>query len=321
VNWLLPRPGDVRGAGRRQNRSMSNASVLSLSNALADAVDAAAPSVVQVQGPRRAVSGVVFAPDAVVTTARALGRDGGARVRAADGRTIDAEVAGWDPSTNLVALRVPGLGLTPAHVSDANARVGSLALALARSFSNSITASLGIVSIVGGPLPTGRGRAIDHVIRTTAPMHDGFAGGAFVDVEGHLIGISTAAEIRGLAVVIPAAIAVNAVQTVLARGTTKRGYLGVAGQPVGLGEAQAAAAARDRALLVVNVAASSPAATAGLLVGDLVLAIDDRPIESAEELLDYLWTVGVGREVRLRVLRGSEARDLAVTAAERPHQS
>jgi S1-C subfamily serine protease len=180
---------------------------------------------------------------------------------------------------------------------------------------------VGIVSIVGGPLPTGRGRAIDQVIRTTAPMHDGFAGGAFVDTEGHLIGISTAAEIRGLAVVIPAAIALKAVQTVLARGTTKRGYLGVGGQPVGLGEAQATVAGRDRALLVVNVAASSPAATAGLLVGDLVLSIDDRPIESAEELLDYLWTVGVGREVRLRVLRGSEARDLAVTAAERPHQS
>jgi S1-C subfamily serine protease len=300
---------------------MSNASALNLSNALAEAVDAAAPSVVQVQGQRRAVSGVVFAPDAVVTTARALGRDGGARVRAADGRTIDAEVAGWDPSTNLVALRVPGLGLTPAHVSNTDARVGSLALALARSFSNSITASLGIVSIVGGPLPTGRGRAIDHVIRTTAPMHDGFAGGAFVDAESHLIGISTAAEIRGLAVVIPAAIAISAVQTVLARGTTKRGYLGVGGQPVGLGEAQAAAAGRDRALLIVNVAASSPAAAAGLLVGDLVLAIDDRAIDSAEELLDYLWTVGVGRAVRLRVLRGSESRDVAVTAAERPHQS
>ncbi len=277
---------------------MTNASALTLSKELADAVEAAAPSVVQVQGRRRAVSGVVFAPDAVVTTARAMGRDGSARVRTGDGRTIDAELAGWDPSTNLVALRVPELGLTPAPVSNATARVGSLALALARSFSNSITASFGIVSIVGGPLPTGRGRAIDHVIRTTAPMHDGFAGGAFVDVEGQLIGISTAAEIRGLAVVIPTAIAIGAVQAALAGVPTKRGYLGVGGQPVALGEAQAAVAGRDHALLVVNVAASSPAAGAGLLVGDLVLAIDDRPIESAEELLDYLWTVGVGRHVR-----------------------
>ena len=264
------------------------------------------------------MSGVVFAPDAVVTTARAMGRDGGARVRTGDGRTIDAEVAGWDPSTNLIALRVPGLGLTPASVSNTTARVGSSAPALARSFSNHPRQLRNC--LYRRRSAAHRPRTRDRPDPTTAPRYWTIAGGAFVDVEGHLLGISTAAEIRGLAVVIPAAIAIGAVQAALARGTTKRGYLGVGGQPVALGEAQAAAAGRDHALL----AATSPTARrrgAGLLVGDLVLAIDDRPIESAEELLDYLWTVGVGREVRLRVLRGSEARDLAITAAERPQQS
>jgi S1-C subfamily serine protease len=299
---------------------MSEFSAVTLSQELADAVESAAPALVQVQGRRSAMSGVVFAPDAVVTTARAVGRHGGARVRTADGRTIEAELSGWDPSTNLVALRVPDLQISPARLASGAPRVGSLALALARSLSNSVTASLGVVSIVGGPLPTGRGRAIDQVIRTNAPMHEGFAGGAFVDVSGALLGISTAAEIRGLGVVIPASIAIGTAQTLLARGSTKRGYLGIAGQPVAISDAQAAAAGRDRALLVVNVAAGSPAATAGLLVGDLVLSVDDQPIESAEALLDYLWTVGVGRAVKLRVLRGPDARDLTVTAAERPQR-
>jgi len=86
---------------------------------------------------------------------------------------------------------------------DVRARVGHLALAVARSWSNVVTASAGIVSVIGGPLPTGRRRAIDQVIRTTAPMHDGFAGGAFLDTSGGLIGIATAAAIRGLGVVIP----------------------------------------------------------------------------------------------------------------------
>lgn len=304
----------------RNNRLMTDFAA-TLSRELADAVDAAAPAVVQVHGRRWAMSGVVFADDAVVTTARAVGRHGGARVRTPDGRAIDAELAGWDPSTNLVALRVPALNLKPAQIADGTPRVGSLALALARSFSNSVTASFGMVAIIGGPLPTGRGRPIDQVIRTTAPMHEGFAGGAFVDVRGALLGISTTAEIRGLTVVIPAAIAIGAAQTLLTRGTSPRGYLGVAGQPVALGEAQASVAGRERALLIVNVASGSPAAGAGLLVGDLVLAIEDRPIDSAEDLLDYLWTVGVGRTVRLRVLRGSAARDLEITAAERPRQS
>src|SRR5438876_3939015 len=96
-----------------------------------------------------------------------------------------------------------------------DARVGHLALAVARSWSNALTASAGIVSVIGGPLPTGRRRAIDEVIRTTAPMHDGFAGGAFVDTTGGLVGVTTASAIRGLGVVIPAAIAWQTAATVV----------------------------------------------------------------------------------------------------------
>ena len=143
----------------------------------------------------------------VLTTVRALGRDDGLHVRRDDGRTLDAELAGWDPTTSLAVLRVAGLGTKPIAPAAATPRVGHLALAVARSWSNVVTASAGIVSVIGGPLPTGRRRAIDQVIRTTAPMHDGFAGGAFLDTSGGLIGVATAAAIRGLGVVIPAAIA------------------------------------------------------------------------------------------------------------------
>src|SRR5260370_33099889 len=88
-------------------------------------------------------------------------------------------------------------------------------MAVARSWSNVITASAGIVSVIGGPLRTGHRRAIDQVIRTTAPMHDGFAGGAFLDASGALVGIATATAIRGLGVVIPASSAAKTPATVL----------------------------------------------------------------------------------------------------------
>ena len=101
-----------------------------------------------------------------------------------------------------------------------------------------MTASAGIVSVIGGPLPTGRRRAIDQVLRTTAPMHEGFAGGAFIDTSGALLGVITAAAIRGLGVVIPASIAWTAAATLLEHGQLKRGYLGIAGQPVRLPEDQ-----------------------------------------------------------------------------------
>src|SRR6266540_7202334 len=288
------------------------------SNQLADAVASAAPSVVQVQGQRRPASGLVYADDVVLTTVRALGREDGLRVRRDDGQVFDAELAGWDPTTSLAALRVPGLGAPPIAPATTPARVGHLALAVARSWSNVVTASAGLVAVIGGPLPTGRRRAIDEVIRTTAPMHDGFSGGAFLDTSGKLIGVATAASIRGLAVVIPSAIAWKTAETVLAHGRLKRGYLGIAGQPVQLPEKQRGGDGREQGLLVVGVTDGSPAAAGGALVGDVLIDFDGHRVESPEDLLDLLVGDRVGRQVTLRVLRGGVASDLTLTVGERP---
>src|SRR5262245_5937246 len=159
-----------------------------LSTQMADAVDAVAASVVQVQGHRRPASGLVYGDGLVLTTMRALGGDDGLHVRRADGTVLDAELAGWDPATTLAVLRVGGLSVPPLQPGSTPPRVGHLVLALARSWSNSVTASAGIISVIGGPLPTGRRRAIDQVIRTTAPLHDGFSGGALIDAAGALLG-------------------------------------------------------------------------------------------------------------------------------------
>jgi len=294
------------------------------SEQLADVVAGAAESVVQVQGRRRPASGLVYAPDVVVTTMRVLGREDGIRVRRHDGDTYDAELAGWDPATTLAALRVPGFAGRPMTPAAGGVRVGHLVLAIARSWSNAVTASAGIVAVVGGPLATGRRRVVDQIIRTTAPMHDGFAGGALLDLSGAWLGVATAAEIRGLGVVIPAAIASTAVSSILEHGGVRRGYLGLAGQPVVLPATQRAAADADEAtdaLLVVGVAPESPAARAGILVGDVILAFDGQRIESPEELLDVLTGDRVGRDVSLRILRGGAPRELSVTVGERPRRS
>jgi serine protease DegQ len=289
-----------------------------VSNSLADAVAATAPAVVQVQGRRRPASGLVYADDVVVTMVRALGREDGLHVRRHDGQTLDAELIGWDPTTGLAVLRAAGLDTKPLTLATAPARVGHLALAVARSWSNAVTASTGIVSVIGGPLATGRRRAIDHVLRTTAPMHDGFAGGAFVDVAGALIGVTTAAAIRGLGVVIPASIAWHTAATVLEHGQLKRGYLGISGQPARLAEHQRAAIGRDEALVTVGVISGSPAAAAGVLVGDVLFELDGRGIGSPEDLLDLLVGDLVGRQATLRLLRGGAITDVAVTIGERP---
>jgi S1-C subfamily serine protease len=260
----------------------------------------------------------VYADNTVLTTAGALGREDGLRVKRHDGHSFDAELAGFDPTTRLAVLRVAGLDAPAIRTSSATPRVGHLVLAVARSWSNAVTASAGIVSVIGGPLPTGRGRAIDQVIRTTAPMHDGFAGGGCLDGDGAAIGVATAAAIRGLGVVIPAPIAWKTAATLVEHGSLKRGYLGLAGQPVAVPEGQRSGGGRERALLVVGVTADGPAARAGLLVGDLVTALDSHPIESPEDLLDLLLGERVGRPAVLEILRGGTSLQLPVVVGERP---
>jgi len=300
------------------DRRMTTDLLMSLSNQLADAVAAAAPSVVQVQGRRRPASGLVYADDVVLTTVRALGREDNLHVRRHDGALLDAELAGWDPATSLAVLRVAGLGVTPIRRAPSDPRVGHLALAVARSWSNVVTASAGLVSVIGGPLPTGRGQSVDQVIRTTAPMHDGFAGGAFLDTSGALLGVATASAIRGLGVVIPADIAWRTAASVLEHGRPRRGYLGLAGQRVELPEAQRRSDGREHALLVVGITSGGPAAQAGVLVGDLLLTFDGAAVSSPEQLLGRLPGDRVGRSVPLTVLRGGAAVELTVIVGERP---
>jgi len=287
-----------------------------ISSHLADIVDAAATSVVQVRANGRAASGVVYTPGHVLTTGRVIGRADHAEVRDSSGRVCSAEISGWDPASRLVLLNVAEL-TAPAITPGALPRVASLAVALGRSLSNNITATAGLVSVIGGPLPTGPRRQLDQVIRISAPVHEGFAGGAVLGADGRLIGVATAAAIRGLAVVIPAGIAWDTAKALLERANTKRGYLGIAAQPVRVPERQRGGHAGAEALLVVGVKDDSPAAHAGLLVGDLLVSLDDVALTSPEELIDLLAGERVGRSLNLRLLRGGSPVTVPVTPAER----
>jgi serine protease Do len=253
----------------------------------------------------------------VITTARAIGREDGLRVRLPDNTDVEADLAGWDPVTGIAVLRTRrAIGLEPPQHAPQDVRPGEFVLALARSWSNAITASPGTVAVVGGPLRTGRRRHIPQVIRITATMHEGFAGGAVFNATGELVGLATAGEIRGFGVVIPASIVWTSAQQALTSGTRRRGFIGVAVQPVALPPTQRPDG-RERALLVVGVTESSPAEAAGVHVGDLLLELDGKPVNEPDDLLDALSTRQIGGTVSVRALRGESRHDLTVTIAER----
>lgn len=299
---------------------MPNLSLASLSNELADLATAGAASVVQVIGARRPASGVIHGADTIVTTARAIGREDGLRIRVGDAEAAEADLAGWDPATGIAVLRTRAPLTVPApSIASSEPRPGEIVVALARSWSHALTVSAGVVAVVGGPLRTGRRRQIPRVMRLTAPMHDGFAGGAVFNASGQLTGVATAETIRGFGVAIPGSIAWAAATQIVATGTPRRGFVGVAVQPVQLAASQRVDD-RERGLLVVGVTTGSPADTAGLIVGDILLGFDGKPTESPDDLLDLLVGTRIGKTVVAQTLRGGTAREAQITVAERKRE-
>jgi S1-C subfamily serine protease len=290
-----------------------------LSEELADLAASRSASVVQVLGARRPASGVVHGTDTIITTARAIGREDGLRIRLPGAEALDADLAGWDPNTGIAVLKSrTSLGVQAPATADVEPRPGQIVIALARSMSNALTASVGNVAVVGGPLRTGRRREIARVVRITAPVHDGFAGGGVFDAAGRLTAIATATTIRGFAVAIPASIAWAAVSQVLTTGTPRRGFIGLAVQPVTLAASQRIEG-RERGLVILAITPSGPAESAGLIVGDVLLDFDGHPTETADQLLDLLTGRLVGQTVTVRTLRGSALREVPLTVAERTH--
>jgi S1-C subfamily serine protease len=286
-----------------------------LNEAIAAAIDRAAPSVVQVHGHRRPAAGVVFAPDLILAPAAALDDDV-AVVRTGTGTTHEAAVLGRAYSAGLAVARVPDAGLTPLHAG-AEPRIGHLATAVGRTWSGAVMATVTNVAVIGGPLRTGRSSEIERVIRIAQPPHGALTGGALIDGAGNALGVLTSRAIRGTTVVIPATLAWAIGQKIAAAGGTKQGYLGIGSSPVKLPEGQRGGREQSEGLLVSAVVAGGPAAAAGVLVGDIIVAFDGKVVDELEALLTVLRGDRIPREGTLTVLRAGKIQEVPVTIRER----
>jgi S1-C subfamily serine protease len=174
------------------------------------------------------------------------------------------------------------------------------------------------IAVVGGPLRTGRGSAIERVIRIQIAPHGALNGGVLIDSSGQALGIVTSMAIRGTTVVIPASIAWAAASKVASDGGTRQGFLGISSMAVPLPERQRAGRTQQFGLLVSHVAAQSPAETGGLMVGDVIVGFDGEALQEPEELVTRLRGNRVGAAVPITVIRGTSAVDVTVTISERP---
>jgi S1-C subfamily serine protease len=178
-------------------------------------------------------------------------------------------------------------------------------------------ASIGIVSAVGGPVRT-RGGLLEQFIRTDATPYPGFSGGALIDARGAVLGILTTGLAEGAALAVPEALAWPIGETLARQGHVPRGWLGIGSQPVRIPPDQRAGRAHECGLLIVEVVPESPAQRGGLLLGDIVVALDGQPVDDGEALQAHLGGDRVGRVVAVEILRGGAPVALEVTVGQRP---
>ena len=302
-----------------ENLKESSDLLAALSDGMADVVEKIGPSMVRVNGRRRrAASGVVYAPDTVLTASHVLEREEDLTVGTGDGRTLPARLVGRDPSSDLAVLKVEGLDVEAAVPAEGTARIGQLALAVGSpGRGEGPRASLGVVSSVGGPMRTWRGTRLERYIQTDATPYPGFSGGPLIDARGRVLGIMTTGLARGAALAIPAEIAWRVARTLEERGSVRRGYLGILSQPVRLPDGQRLGLTQRGGLLVVGVEDGSPAGRGGIIIGDILATLDGQPVEDTEDLLVLLTDERVGREAQVQVVRGGELQTLQVTVGER----
>jgi S1-C subfamily serine protease len=296
----------------------TGSTLASLSNELAGIVERVGPSVVRVDdGSRLTASGLIWSADGLVlASSHGVERDEELAVEVVEGgaaaaKRLRATLVGRDPETDIALLRVEATGL-PAVESAAieDAKVGHLALALARPGEGGLHATVGIIS---ARLETERDGQPGYILHTDAVLYPGFSGGALVGMDGRVLGMTNLLFGRGHGVAVGMPVARQVAEVLLAHGTVRRGYLGIGTQPVALPEALRTrlSLGEARAALIVHVEPGSPAEQAGLLVGDLLLAIDDEPVVDVFALRRLLRARSSGQAVKLRLLRGGELREVA----------
>jgi S1-C subfamily serine protease len=300
--------------------SKEKTELMNISDDLADAVKKAGESIVLVDGRQRfPASGILYAPDLVITADHVLERDQEIRAVLADGKEISAAVAGRDPSSDLALLKLSESTKFSAELFSGEVRVGELVLALGRHSLKGIEASLGVVSFINGPVRTHRGGMIERYIRTDAAPLPGFSGGALVNTRGQILGINTSGLTHGSLLTLPHDVAWQTAQTLAKHGSIKRGYLGIRSQIVEIPDTAFSNVGREQAsgLLIVHIEENSPAAESELAIGDIIVGINSQAVTDHDQLAGVLTGEIVGQPANVDILRVGKFITIAVTVGER----
>jgi len=301
------------------------------SRAVTAAVEKVSPSVVNVEVRQAAGrtrsgeprerrgggSGFVFTPDGLVLTNSHVVHDAShIDVTLSDGRRVPARTIGDDPPTDLAVIRIDLLGndapnLQPVQLGDSQQlRPGQMAIAIGNPYGFQSTVTAGVISALGRSLRSYSGRLIEDVIQTDAALNPGNSGGPLVNSQGQVIGVNTATILPAQGICF--AIGINTAKFVAARllrdGRIRRSYIGISAQtvPIHRRVVRFYNLPKETGVVVLGVEPHSPARAAGVREGDVIVALDDKPIAGVDDLHRLLTDVQVGARCALTVIRHTE---------------
>jgi S1-C subfamily serine protease len=281
------------------------------------------PSVasVTVQSSRGSGTGsasVITADGFLLTSAHVVAGAPSADIGFADGAGTRADVVGRDPLSDLAVMHARGTTPRPVEFGDAaRLRVGQVVVALGNPLGLAGSVTAGIVSALGRSLPTRSGRVIDEVIQTDAALNPGNSGGVLADSTGRMVGVNTALAGIGVGMAVPINETTREIITALmTRGRMRRAWLGIAGAQVPLPPAVAARVGSPTGLQVAGVSPGSPAAEAGLLRGDIVVALAGRPVVTATAVQQLMVETAIDKPVEITVWRNGALVDAITVPRE-----
>ncbi len=338
-NWADEAP---RVAAPPASSAGSSDSLLdAYSRAVTGAVELISPSVVNIEVHQSAGrsrpgeprerrgggSGFVFTPDGLILTNSHVVHDASRiEVTLSDGRRMPATAIGDDPASDLAVVRIddPRIdepGLTAAALGDSQQlRVGQLVVAIGNPYGFQSTVTAGVVSALGRSLRSYSGRLIDDVIQTDAALNPGNSGGPLVDSAGRVVGVNTATILPAQGICF--AIGINTAKFVASRllrdGRIRRSYIGVSAQtvPVHRRVVRFYDLPKESGALVLSVEENSPAKRAGLRDGDIIVALEGKPIAGVDDLHRVLTDVRVALSSSLTILRRTEKLELKIIPEE-----
>ena len=267
-------------------------------------------------------SGVIISQDGyIVTNSHVISKADNIIVMLNDGRKATAKVIGNDVESDLAVIKVDLTGLKPLGFREQSTQVGDVVLAIGNPFGVGQTVTQGIISATGR---TGLGiNTVEDFIQTDAAINPGNSGGALVDAYGQLVGINTAIFSRsggsmGIGFAIPTEIVKLVMNGIIKNGKVHRGWLGIELQssmkdPTKLSD-------DTQGVEVMNVMRDGPAAKAGLQKGDIITAMDNKPVNDANTLIQMVARKAPNSVVNLQVMRNKAQSSVNVTLGERQPQ-